>query len=692
MKTPLRDRRMGTRSLYDVRSQRTSMSGGEKRMYVPVRRLVLSFGIAAAGVVLAGTSHWWLAPLLGDTPPVRLLLVLTVMAAAWLGGLWPGLFATVLGLLAIVAANDAPGDLPSLLNRSVRFGSLALLITGSFTGIHAFRHRAQMREQQLRRSERRYRRLVETAGEGIWVFEPDGSTSYANPRLGEMLGVPAEELIGRPLAEFLVDSSSAPESWSDIASGATARELRLRARDGTVRDVVATARAIGQDELPADGTSSAPAQGSRGGILLMVTDVTERKLAEEELRKAKEVAEAACQGRDRFLAVLSHELRTPLTPVLFGVSSLLEENPGPALRPTLEMIRRNIELEARLIDDLLDLSRFSRGRMRLEYEIIDIHETIKRAIEICRDETFLAGLEVVTELTAAHHHASVDDARLLQIFWNLIRNAVKFTPANGRLTIRTANIRASALDAEEPTEWIVVEFEDTGIGIDASVLPRIFKAFEQYHEDLRSRSGGLGLGLAISRSLAKAFGGRLTASSAGRGCGSTFRLELATVPAPVVRAPERPALASSGSRSDSAGSSSVRILLVDDNADTLRYLSTVLKRRGHEVVTADSVAAARTAVNDAGAPFDLLLSDIDLPDGDGMALMRELNARSRIPGIALSGFGTEEDCRLTREAGFVEHLTKPIDMPSLDAAIKRATASAVVERPPDAHAELNGAK
>ena len=130
----------------------------------------------------------------------------------------------------------------------------------------------------------------------------------------------------------------------------------------------------------------------------IVEDVTERKRAEEELREAKEVAEAACQAKDRFLAVLSHELRTPLTPVLFGVSSILESNPGPELAPTLEMIRRNIELEARLIDDLLDLSRFSRGRMRLEFEIIDIHETIRRAIEICHDETFVAGLEVVTEL------------------------------------------------------------------------------------------------------------------------------------------------------------------------------------------------------------------------------------------------------------------------------------------------------
>ena len=290
----------------------------------------------------------------------------------------------------------------------------------------------------------------------------------------------------------------------------------------------------------------AHAQSSAGRVLcsFIVEDITERKRADRELREAKDVAEAACRAKDRFLAVLSHELRTPLTPVLFGVSSLLDSHKGDELRPTLEMIRRNIELEARLIDDLLDVSRLSRGRMRLECETIDIHDTIRRAIEICQDEMFLAGLEVVTELGAEHHHVNADDARLMQIFWNLIRNAVKFTKANGKLTIRSSNATQPGDAGIPESELVVVEFEDNGIGIDASVLPRIFEAFEQHHDDLRGRSGGLGLGLAISRSLAEAFGGRLTASSPGRGLGSTFRFELATVPAPVERRPPGPAPAS----------------------------------------------------------------------------------------------------------------------------------------------------
>ncbi|MFI5460343.1 MAG: PAS domain S-box protein [Isosphaerales bacterium] len=769
-------------------------------MAVTIHRLVLSYGIAAAGVVLAGLSHWWLAPLIGDSPPVRLLLVVVVMASAWIGGLGPGLFATGLGLLAIVAANDAPADLGSLLTRLVRFGSLGLLITVLFKGLHAARHRAELKDQEYRRSEGRYRRLVETAGEGIWAFDLDGRTTYANPRLGEMLGAPPGELIGRQLSEFLAGDEDAPPTWSDVATGApTCQEVRLLGSDGAVRNAVVTTRPIGPDEVPGGPLPSK--EGMTGGSLLMVTDVTDlrraevalrekesvlrsfyessvmamgvieqteddtrfisanaltdtffgltpgklegrtakelrappemmavwierfrqcratgrpirfeyqavcptspkwvaatlspmgtsgsgralcsfiveditdRKRTEEDLRDAKELAEAACQAKDRFLAVLSHELRTPLTPVLIAVSSMLESNPGLAVLPILEMIHRNIELEARLIDDLLDLSRFSRGELRLDLEMIDIHEPIRRAIEICRDETRVAGLDVVTELDAAHHHVTADHARVMQIVWNLIRNAAKFTPPGGRLTIRTTNPPESSSTAQGHPHRLVVDFEDTGIGIDPEVLPRIFEAFERGHDDVRGRSGGLGLGLAIGRSIAEALGGRLTASSRGSGLGSTFRLELTTVSAPALPAGAGSGTAPPTSPSAPLRRSDLRILLVEDNKDTLRFLATVLRQRGHDVVTADRVATARAAVVEAKVPFDLLLSDIELPDGDGLFLMRELSASGNMLGIAVSGFGAEEDLRQSREAGFFDHLIKPVDLGRLEAAIRRA--------------------
>jgi PAS domain S-box-containing protein len=769
-------------------------------MSFTVRRLVLSYAIAAGGVVLAGLSHWWLAPWIADSPPVRLLLVVVVMASAWIGGLGPGLFATVLGLMVIVAANDAPADIASLVSRLIRFGSLALLITVLFTGLHAYRQRAEDRERAFRRSEVRYRQLVETAGEGIWTFDASGLTTYANPRLGEMLGVPPEELLGRRLEDFLAEPDEQHQTWLTLASGVPeGHEVRLRGKDDEVRIAVVTARSIGPDEIPGP---AADQNTAGGGLLLLVTDVTElrrafsslrekesvlrsfyessalamgvieqtacdarivsanalaekffgvapgelegktanelrispemmavwlerfhecrasgrpvrfeyqadcssspewvaatlspmgapaaepalcsfiveditkRKRNERELREAKELAEAASQAKDRFLAILSHELRTPLTPALFGVSSLLESKPSASMLPTLEMIHRNIELEARLIDDLLDLSRLARGKLRLDLETVDIHEAIRRAIEICRDETLVAGLNVVAQLDAANHHVPADHARVMQIAWNLIHNAAKFTPPGGLLTIRTVNpAQPSGAALQEPGR-VAVEFEDTGVGIDTAELPRIFESFEQGQEGPRGKSGGLGVGLAISRALAEALGGRLTASSRGRGLGSTFRLELTTVPAapsPAGESSER-IPAAPARRTNLPG---LRILLVEDNRDTLRFLAAVLRQRGHDVVAAESVAAARAAAGAAGTPFDLLLSDIELPDGDGLYLMRELAASTRLVGIALSGFGTEEDVRQSRAAGFLDHLTKPVDLNRLEAAIWRAEA------------------
>ena len=323
---------------------------------------------------------------------------------------------------------------------------------------------------------------------------------------------------------------------------------------------------------------------------------------------AKELAEAASRAKDRFLAVLSHELRTPLTPVLIAVSSMLESNPDPALLPALEMIRRNIELEARLIDDLLDLSRIVRGRLRLDLEVVDIHQVIRRAVEICRDEMLVAGLDVLTELKARHHHVMADHARIMQVDWNLIHNAAKFTPAGGRLTIRTTNPPGPTEPAgplgAEPAPHLVVEFDDTGIGIAPEILPRIF-------ERVRAGPGrparpfpraGAGAGDQPSRS-PKRWAAGSRRSSAGRRAGLDLPPGADDGSCPGRH--ERHAGRGSTRRRPiaSAPAAGLRILLVEDNQDTLRFLATVLRRRGHEVVTADCLAAARAAVDRAERPL-----------------------------------------------------------------------------------------
>jgi CheY-like chemotaxis protein len=329
------------------------------------------------------------------------------------------------------------------------------------------------------------------------------------------------------------------------------------------------------------------------------------------------------------------------------------------------MIRRNIELEARLIDDLLDVSRATCGRLRLDSRPVDAHDVINRALSVCDSEVRAAGLELHLELAASRHLIEADPERLQQLLWNLIKNAVKFTPRGGSIAIRTRN-EADLADGSSGGR-LIVEVADDGIGIEPAVLPRVFDAFEQGDLDLRRRSGGLGLGLAISRSVAEAHGGRLTAFSAGKGRGSTFALELATGPGPAHSSSDPPP-----SSAEPPGPQALRVLVVEDNRDTCRYLAHLLGRRSHAVWTASDLASARQLA--ATEAFDLLISDIELPDGSGLDLMRELGRACAMPGIAMSGFGSADDIQLSHEAGFAEHLTKPLDFRKLEAAIRQVTA------------------
>jgi signal transduction histidine kinase/ActR/RegA family two-component response regulator len=410
--------------------------------------------------------------------------------------------------------------------------------------------------------------------------------------------------------------------------------------------------------------------------------LVERRTAEA--RAAQEAAEQANRAKDHFLAVLGHELRTPLTPVLLSVSTLLEEGIAPEAREHLEMIRRNVELGTRLVDDLLDLARIGRGQFSLEREVVDVHEVLGRALEVCFSEVFAAGLEVVEDFAAEAHHARADSARLMQLFWNLIRNAAKFASPGTALTIRTGNEAAGGGRGPGPGEaggagrLLVVEFEDNGIGIEPQMLERIFDPFEQGGAG-RRRGEGLGLGLAIARAVAEAHGGRLSASSPGKGRGASFRLELATVAATAIE----PAPAAAPSRGGPAAEdpphrrpAGLRILLVEDNADTLGYLEWALRRHGHGVTAAPTLADARRAAGDGD--FDLLISDIELPDGSGLELMRDLRPRG-IRGIALSGHGSEDDVRQSSAAGFAAHLVKPVLAGVLDEAIGLAARPAPEE-------------
>ncbi|HEX4055111.1 MAG TPA: MASE1 domain-containing protein [Tepidisphaeraceae bacterium] len=398
--------------------------------------------------------------------------------------------------------------------------------------------------------------------------------------------------------------------------------------------------------------------------LILAAVVAERMRAHREReqilqreRSARTEAEHANRAKDQFLAMLSHELRTPLSPVLLA-TTLMEDSPDlPGhLSEYVQMIRRNVELERRLIDDLLDLTRITRGKFQLNLTTADVHEVLRRAVEIC-----CAGRagDLVLKLAAPRHHIKGDPARLQQVFWNLVNNAAKFTPVGRSITIRSRNV--------DEQSAIEIEVSDTGAGIEPQFLPRLFNAFEQGDTTRARTFGGLGLGLAITKALAEAHGGTVAAHSAGRDAGATFTVRL-PVTADVPQRESEPAPKTKPVQKRVQA----LVLLVEDHEETLQVMAELLRRLGHEVTTASTIKEALKAAGEK--PFDLVISDLGLPDGLGYELMRSLRAGNHLRGIALSGYGMSEDIQLSREAGFAEHLVKPVDLKKLEEAMARVLA------------------
>ena len=398
----------------------------------------------------------------------------------------------------------------------------------------------------------------------------------------------------------------------------------------------------------AEGKTAVAKQAATQAKLL--TDSLDK--ARNELRHTLVEAQRANASKDRFLAVLSHELRTPLNPVLMAASAMeTDPNLPPEIRADISMIRRNVELEAKLIDDLLDLTRISNGKVQLHRRVIDVHELIEEACAVVHGDRSSLQSEIRLELHANRHHVDGDPARIQQVFWNVLRNAVKFTPLNGSITLRTTN--------PDP-EKFCAEIVDTGIGISPETLPRIFNAFEQGETDTNRTLGGLGLGLAISSALAEMHGGELRAESAGIGQGATFVFTLPTI--------DHRGLASDIVQPATLDIDSRRILLVEDHATTAALMARLLRKRGHLVelthTKADAIATGHTG------KFDVLISDLGLPDGNGYEVMEALRSDTALFGIALSGYGMEADIERSAQAGFQLHLTKPVDAQKLYHAIE----------------------
>lgn len=531
---------------------------------------------------------------------------------------------------------------------SLTKGAFFVLVTATllFFFVRAALRELHDSQQQLRISEERYRRVTESNIIGIFCWRLDGAITEANDAFLDLLGYTRADL------------QQGRIRWNDLTPP------EYRARDAQIAESLrtgATFPTFEKEYFRRDGSrvsvllGGALFVGSADEGVSFVLDISARKQAQMELHAAKEAAEAANRAKDHFLATLSHELRTPLAPVLLTLSTMESDAALPeAARADLRLMRRNVELETHIIDDLLDLTRIVQGRLRVNLEAADLGQLAREAVEICAGAARQKNVALQVAASAPLP-VLADPARMLQVLWNLVINAVKFTPAGGTVWIKAAPADGQA--------QVVVQ--DDGAGIDPSVLANLFQPFEQ--GTLRpGTAGGLGLGLAIARQVTQAHRGHLAAASAGSGKGATFTLTLPLHVGPSPAASTRPPAASP------AVPARLAILLVEDHADTALIMNRLLRAMGHQVTVAGNVRAACEKI--AAGKFDLLISDIGLPDGTGHDILTR--ARPGMPAIAVSGFGMPEDVQRSLAAGFAEHLVKPINPLALESVLARVVTQA----------------
>ena len=541
-----------------------------------------------------------------------------------------------------VVASSSPGQADAPL----RFQSVLIEITARRTA-----------ESALRESEERFRTLAVYAPVGIFWCDANGNNCYVNEAWCAMTGFSSEQARGRGWLDTVhaEDRPRLEAGWIEaLRRGPASVEFRIRRPDGGI----IWAQAQGLPLRNADGECT--------GCIGTVADVTDRKRSEAEAKRAHEEILAASRAKDDFLAMLSHELRTPLNPVLLLAGDAARNRDlSPGVRADFDAIRRNIEMEARLMDDLLDITRITHGKLTLEKQALEVHDVLRSALAMVENDIGRKQIQLKLALNARRHTVLADPVRLQQVFLNLLKNAIKFTPEHGGITVET-NAAGAALE---------IKITDTGVGVAPADLESIFEPFSQAG---RSGWGGLGLGLAISKKLVEMHSGSIRASSAGRQRGATFCITLPVVlAAKTAFRSERPvAGAPLAAASGAQPTRRSRILLVEDHEPTRAALTRLLLRRRFEVTGAGSVAEARSFVEDAQAGFDLVISDIALPDGNGYDLMNELHEQHHLEGIALTGYGMEEDIQRSFEAGFATHLTKPVSIESLDQAL-----AAMLHRP-----------
>jgi PAS domain S-box-containing protein len=630
------------------------------------------YGIAIIGVAIAAALRMTLDPLLGEEMPL-FLFAFPVILAAWFGGGWPGLLATALSLTLGDYLFIAPrgtllyyGDLLTLNRLSF------LLFFGLVISILAERLRGSLKSEidSLERS----RLLIEGVEDySILMLDSQGRVISWNSGAERLTGFKEHEILGSDISVFFT-----PEA---IEKGMPRHGLEIAAATGRCEEEGWRIRKDGPRYWASVITTALWDESGRlRGFAKVTHDITRRKEAEEERERllsqekaAREEAESAGRLKDEFLATLSHELRTPLTSILgwarLGASGSVSDH---QTRQAMEVIAESASAQARLIDDILDMSRIVTGRLQLDTQPVEVGIVLQDVVDVLRPsaETKRVALNVVGD--AKGEIVLGDAGRLRQAIWNLLSNAVKFSNECGLVEARLAR-------AENQIEITV---SDTGVGIDPQFMPYLFERFRQADGATTREHGGLGIGLAIARHIVEMHGGDISASSPGKDQGATFKIRLPLIskaPASQPPAAEHRRTAPDGAQEKARMAAEerqrldgLRILLVEDNPDILETLRSIFNERGAEVITATSASEAMDQLEQRKP--DALVSDVAMPDQDGYELIRNVREREAelgggIPAIAITGCSSAGDRVRALSSGFQMHIAKPVDPEELIAVV-----------------------
>jgi PAS domain S-box-containing protein len=502
-------------------------------------------------------------------------------------------------------------------------------------------------EHQLSQVEERFRMLVESAKDfAIFYVDSRGLVKTWNAGAERMLGWSEQEIVGQSGALLFT-----PE---DRAAFVPDAELRQAEETGRATDERWHLRKD-QSRFWASGVTARidGPSGELEGFVKVMRDETDRKLAEERLLAANAAAEKAqaaaldaSRAKDDFISIVSHELRTPLNTIRLWSRMLRNEKLSAKDREEgVQMIERAAVAQQQVIDDLFDVSRISSGKLRLAIRETRLADAIRGAIDAVEPVAVERGIRLTSDIGADIGVVRVDPGRLQQVVWNLLSNSVKFTPSGGRVSVT----------ARRTGDMVQIAVADTGIGIRQEFLARVFDRFRQAEVGTTRKHGGLGLGLSIASQIVELHGGTISAASEGEGKGATFTLQLPLPPSAPREETGVPELAD-------ASLEGVDVLLVEDEAGTRLTMQRLLESRQADVRAVDSVSAARDAI--ATRKPHLLISDIGLPGEDGYALIkhvRALKAKRRMLAVAVTAFARVEDRQRVLDAGFDEHIAKPIN-------------------------------